>query len=142
MNPFQSLRDYERFVYTLQSRFPDLLSSTLIIQRRGRLFAELTGELLHRNGCRLLAYERLSWDAGPLHIVGYSYEVWHGAEKLYWYDCQPHPSEPTLASTHPHHKHLPPDLRHHRVPAPGLTFTAPNLPLLLQELASLRLGAA
>ncbi|MCX6902704.1 MAG: hypothetical protein NTW03_04360 [Verrucomicrobia bacterium] len=54
MNPFQSLRDYERFVYTLQAQYPEILSSTLIIQRRGRLLAELSGELLHRNGWRPL----------------------------------------------------------------------------------------
>ena len=137
MNPFQSLPDYERFVCTLQSQFPELASSTLILLRRGRFLAELTGEVLHRNGCRLVAYERLAWEAGPLRIVGYSYEVWRGTEKLCWYDSQPHPGEPALASTHPHHKHLPPDLKHNRVPAPGLSFTAPNLPLLIREVSAL-----
>jgi hypothetical protein len=39
-----------------------------------------------------------------------------------------------LASTHPHHKHLPPDIKHHRVPAPGLSFTEPNLPFLIREI--------
>ena len=136
MNPFQSLRDYERFVYTLQSQFSETACSTLIVQRRGRFFAELTGELLFRNGQRLVAYERLSWDTGPIRIAGYSYEVWQGHEKLYWYDSQPHPAEPQLAGTHPHHKHLPPDIKHHRVPAPGLTFTSPNLPLLLREICA------
>jgi len=141
MNPFQSLPDYERFVYTLQSQFPELVSSTLILQRRGRFLAELSGEILHRNGCRLVAYERLTWEAGPLRIVGYSYEVWRGAEKLFWYDSQPHPGEPALASTHPHHKHVPPDLKHNRVPAPGLTFNAPNLPFLIQEISALQMSA-
>jgi len=40
----------------------------------------------------------------------------------------------TLASTHPHHKHIPPDLKHHRIPAAGLSFTQPNLPFLIQEI--------
>ena len=48
MNPFQSLPEYERFVYTLQLQFPELASSTLILQRRGRFLAELTGEIFHR----------------------------------------------------------------------------------------------
>jgi hypothetical protein len=69
-------------------------------------------------------------------IAGYSYEAWRADEKLYWYDSQPHPDEPGLAATHPHHKHLPADLRHHRVAAPGLSFTAPNLPFLIGEISA------
>jgi len=133
MNPFQSLREYERFVYTLQQRFPSIARSTLVVARRGRLFAELTGEITFADGHRLATYERLSWETGPLVIEGYSYEVWHGNKKLYWYDSQPHPNDPKLASTHPHHKHIPPDVKHHRVPAPNLSFTEPNLPFLIQE---------
>jgi len=51
-----------------------------------------------------------------------------------WYDPQPHPNDPTLASTAPHHKHVPPDIKHHRIPAPGLSFGSPNLPLLIEEI--------
>ncbi|MGC9398114.1 MAG: toxin-antitoxin system TumE family protein [Anaerolineae bacterium] len=40
-----------------------------------------------------------------------------------WYDPTPHPNDSSLASTHPHHKHVPPDVKHHRIPAPGLSFT-------------------
>ncbi len=54
-------------------------------------------------------------------------------EKLYWYDSFPHPNDPSLASTHPHHKHVPPDIKHHRIPAPELSFTRPNLPFLIEE---------
>jgi hypothetical protein len=39
-----------------------------------------------------------------------------------------------LASTHPHHKHIFPDIKHHRVPAPGLSFDRPNLPVLIAEI--------
>jgi hypothetical protein len=70
MNPFLSLPDYERFVYTLQAQFSEITASTLFIQRRGRLFAELTGELFFSNGRRLVVYERLSWDTGSIRIVG------------------------------------------------------------------------
>ena len=62
------------------------------------------------------------------------YEVWRGSEKLYWYDSQPHPTDSTLASTDPHHKHIPPDIKHHRVTAPGLSFDQPNLPILIEEI--------
>jgi hypothetical protein len=136
MNPFQSLRDYERFVYTLQQQFPHVLRSTLVVAQRGRLFAELMGEITFGGGHRLVVYERLSWDTGPLIIEGYSYEAWRGSEKLYWYDSQPHPTDPTLASSHPHHKHVPPDIKHHRIPAPGLSFTTPNLLFLIREIES------
>jgi hypothetical protein len=134
MNLFQSLRDYETFVYTLQHSFPQIVHSTLVVARRGRLFAELSGELILASGHRLVVYERLTWDTGSLRIEGYSYEVWHGSEKLYWYDSQPHPGDPTLASTAPHHKHVPPDIKHHRIPAPDLSFTPPNLAFLIQEI--------
>ena len=137
MNPFQSLRDYELFVYTLPQRFPQVLHSTLTVARRGRLFAELTGEISLPGGHRLVVYERLTWDTGALIIEGYSYEVWRGSEKLYWYDSQPHPGELTLASTDPHHKHVPPNIKHHRLPASDLSFAAPNLPILIREIEAL-----
>jgi hypothetical protein len=66
-------------------------------------------------------------------IQGYSYAVSRGAERLYWYDPQPHPNEPGLASTHPHHKHVPPNIKRNRIPAPGLSFVQPNLPFLIEE---------
>ena len=58
-------------------------------------------------------------------------------EKLYWYDSQSHPSDPALQSTDPHHKHIPPDLKHHRTSAPQMSFTQPNLPTLIREIETL-----
>jgi hypothetical protein len=63
-----------------------------------------------------------------------NYEVWEGNSKRYWYDSQPHPNDPTLQSTHPHHKHVHPDIKHNRIPAPSMNFTQPNLPVLIQEI--------
>lgn len=134
MSRFQSLREYELFVYSLPDQFPRIVRSTLVVAQRGRYYAELAGEVLFPDGYRLNVYERLSWDAGPLAIEGYSYEVWRGGDELYWYDSQPHPNDPTLASTDPHHKHLPPDIKHHRIPAPGLSFTEQNLSFLIREI--------
>jgi hypothetical protein len=105
-----------------------------VVVQRGRLFAELTGEIGFPDGHRLVAYERLTWDTGTLVIEGYSYEVWQGSEKLYWYDSQPHPGDPSLAATDPHHKHTPPNIKNHRLPAPELSFTRPNLPFLIREI--------
>jgi hypothetical protein len=53
MNALQSLREYERFVYALPAQFATIRQSTLTIQRRGRQLAELRGDILLRNGCRL-----------------------------------------------------------------------------------------
>lgn len=29
---------------------------------------------------------------------------------------------------------VPPDIKHHRIPAPGLSFDSPNLPMLIGEI--------
>jgi hypothetical protein len=134
MNPFQSLRDYEAFIYALPEQFPSILHSMLVVVQRGRSYAEVSGEVVFAAGYRLVVYERLTWDADSVSIEGYGYEAWQGSDELYWYDSQPHPLEASLASTHPHHKHLLPDIKHHRIPAPGLSFTAPNLPFLIGEI--------
>lgn len=70
-------------------------------------------------------------------ITSYGYEVYHKDEKLYWYDDFPHPNDPALASTYPHHKHIPPNIKRHRIPALGISFVKPNLPYLIQELERL-----
>ena len=140
MNPFQSLRDYEEFVYSLPQQFPAIVSSTLVMARRGARMVTVTGESSFLRGYRLVVKERLTFDTGPLILERYGYEVWHGSEKLYWYDSQAHPDDPVLEATHPHHKHTPPDIKHHRLPAPNLSFTQPNLPFLIEEIEQLLTG--
>ncbi|HEX9944086.1 MAG TPA: DUF6516 family protein [Thermoanaerobaculia bacterium] len=117
-DPFRTPEDYETFLYTLAERFPSIRRSTLMFVRRGHSLARVSGELHFDRGTRLVVLERLIFDRLPVVIEGYGYEVWQGEEKLYWYDPQPHPNEPSLQSTHPHHKHMPPDIKHHRIPAP------------------------
>lgn len=137
MNPFRSLREYELYIYTLTRQFPTIQRSTLVLVRRGRRLAVLRGELIFADGYRLTVSERLAMDSDEVGIEFYGYEIWYSTEKIAWYDPQPHPNDPTLASTHPHHKHIPPDIKHHRVPAPGLSFEQPNLPLLVREIEAL-----
>jgi hypothetical protein len=96
MNPFQSLRDYEEYVYTLKQQFHSIQKSTLII------------------------------------IEDYGYELWCNNAKLAWHDSQPHLRDLGLASSFPHHKHIPPDIKHHRIPAPNMSFTKPNPSALIQ----------
>lgn len=136
MNPYQFLAEYERFVYTLPAAYLSISRSSLTVIRRGAKTALLTGEL-DVAGYRLVVREKLSFADNSFRIFSYGYEVWRGDEKLYWYDSQAHPDDPTLAATHPHHKHVPPDIKHNRIPAPGLSFEQPNLPFLIREIEGL-----
>ncbi len=126
------LPDYERLVYTLQAVYPSIKYSTLVVIRRGPAFAELSGSLAFPGDIVLHVWEDLNFARGV--IQAYSYTVEQAGQRLYWYDPQPHPNDPTLSSTFPHHKHIPPDIKHHRIPAPGLSFDQPNLPFLIEEI--------
>lgn len=139
MTPFQSLHDYEEFVYTLEQTFPVIESSSLVVIRRGKRVAMLQGELTFAYGYRVVIKERLSYDVTVI-IEEYGYELWHSTEKIAWYDSQPHPNDPNLASTHPHHKHILPNIKRNRIPAPQISFTQPNLPTLIQEVEDLVKG--
>ena len=94
----------------------------------------LQGEIVFTHGYRITVRERLSFDAGSVQIEFYGYELWRDMEKIAWYDAQPHPEDVTLSSTFPHHKHLPPDIRYHRIPASNMSFSQPNISALIQEI--------
>ena len=134
MNPLRSLPEYETFIYSLMKRYPIIRRSTLVVVRRGAAIAVVNGEVELVGGIRLVVREKLSFAQVPGTLIGYGYEVWRSEEELYWYDSQEHPNDATLASTDPHHKHIPPDIKHHRVPAPGLSFIRHNLPILIAEI--------
>lgn len=133
-NPFRTPEDYELFLYMLAEQFPSVQSSTVVFIRRGATLARVSGELFFERDIRLVVRERILYHRLPLVLDWYGYEVWQDEEKLYWYDSQPHPNDPDLAETHPHHKHVPPDIKHNRIPAPNMSFTDPNLPALIQEI--------
>ncbi len=130
---FTSLDHYEQFIYTLQVSYPIVQSSTLVLVRLGHSLATVRGEVFFDKGVRLAVRESILALA-EVEITFYGYEVWRDAKLLYWYDSQPHPDNPALASTHPHHKHVHPNIKHNRIPAPGLSFTQPNLPFLIEEI--------
>lgn len=136
-DPFRTPEDYELFLYTLVERFPIINRSTLVFVRVGATMARVSGELFLQNGIRISIRERVVFDRLPLLIDGYGYEIWSGGEKIYWYDSQPHPNDPALQSTHPHHKHIPPDIKHNRVPAPEIKFNQPNVLWLVEEAGKL-----
>lgn len=133
-NPLRTPQDYELFLYSLADHYPSILRSTITFVRRGGTIARVVGELNFRNEWRLVVRERILFYRLPAVIDGYGYEIWRGEDLLYWYDSQPHPDTPSLQSTHPHHKHVPPNIKHNRIPAPELSFLQPNLPFLIDEL--------
>ena len=137
MNLFQSMREYEEYIYVLPRDSVSIAASTLVVVRRSRLLAIVEGEIRFHHDIRLVIEEHLTLEYGTLVIDRYGYEVYRGSEKLYWYDSQPHPHILELALNHPHHKHVPPDIKHKRIPAPTLSFTQPNLPFLINEVEQL-----
>jgi len=120
-NPLRTPQDYELFLYTLTEQFPSITQSTIFFIRIGATLARVTGELHFDHDLRIVVRERIVYDRLPAVIDWYGYEVWRGGEKLYWYDSQPHPDDTALQSTHPHHKHIPPDIKHNRIPATSNT---------------------
>jgi Family of unknown function (DUF6516) len=136
-NPLRTDADYELFLYSLAGQFATIQRSTIVFVRRAGSLGRVSGELFFAHGLRIVVRERILYDRLPAVIDWYGYEVWHDMDKLFWYDSQPHPNEPSLQSTHPHHKHVPPDIKHNRIPAPKMSFTAPNLPKLITEVEAL-----
>ncbi len=133
-HPLKSIADYSRFVAELFDR-PTVQGSTVSVWSASPYTGVAEGEVVFAGDVRLRVREELDFDVGL--ITSYGYEISQGEERLYWYDDFPHPNDPTLASTLPHHKHIPPDMKHNRIPAPEISFTRPNLPVLIREIQEL-----
>ncbi|RMF63707.1 MAG: hypothetical protein D6743_10345 [Calditrichaeota bacterium] len=136
-NPLKTPEDYELFLYTITEQFSQIQRSSLVFIRLGASLARVKGELFFEKDIRLVVRERVVFHRLPVVLDWYGYEIWRGDEKLCWYDSQPHPYDPALAETFPHHKHVPPNIKHNRIPAPEMSFTRPNLPILIQEIEKL-----
>lgn len=132
--PFDSLADYTKFLADLLNR-PEVTRSTVTVWSMSPFTGVAEGEIFFSGGFRLRIREELDFDDEL--ITSYGYEAYREAEKLYWYDDFPHPNDPTLASTYPHHKHVPPNIKRNRIPAPGLGFAKPNLPQIIEEIEAL-----
>jgi hypothetical protein len=130
-NPLHSVVTYSRLVGELLDH-QNIERSTVTVWSTSPFTGTAEGEIFFIEGFRLRIREELDFD--DQRITAYGYEAYHHEERLYWYDDFPHPNDPTLASTHPHHKHVPPNIKRNRIPAPGLSFTQPNLPQIIQEL--------
>ena len=129
--PSFSRSEYETFLYSLPEHYPSVASSTLKLYTNSVTTAFVRGSVHFRNGLELRVFEYLDLTDGE--IFEYGYTVFRGDEKIRWYDPQPHPENPALASTFPHHRHDPPEIKHNRQPAPGISFHASNLPTLIRD---------
>jgi hypothetical protein len=133
--PPYSRPDYELLIYSLPERYPEVSASTLQLYTNSAATALIRGSVYFRNGLQLRLFEYLDLTDGE--FLDYSYTIFQGEERIRWYDPQPHPENPHLASTFPHHRHEPPDIKHNRHPAPGISFQAPNLPTLIADCVEL-----
>ena len=130
-NLLKSLTNYSRFIAEVLHR-PNVERSTVAVWSDSPHTGIAEGEVFFSSGIRLRLRKEVDFDASL--IVSYGYEVYRGTERLYWYDDFPHPNDPDLASTFPHHKHVATDMRHNRIPAPQMSLTRSNLPVLIREI--------
>lgn len=126
-----SRAEYEESLYSLAERNVEVTTSTLRLYGRSATTALVRGSVRLRNGLELRVFEYL--DLADGRLLDYSYTVYRGDERIRWYDAQPHPENPALADTFPHHLHCEPNIKQNRKPAPDLSFDAPNLPALIEE---------
>ena len=132
MPAFDSISAYEYLIYNLKNEYSQIKYSTLVLKRYGAFVAEVSGTVFFEKDVHLNVKELI--DFRKEQIKAYSYEVYAQKEKRYWYDSQPHPNDPSLQSTFPHHKHLEPNIRHNRVPSPHIHFVQPNIYFLIKEI--------
>lgn len=130
-NPPRSLAAYSLFVIETLDR-PTVERSTVSVWSASPYTGVAEGEVWFKGGFRLRLREEIDFE--ETLITAYGYEVYQGADKLYWYDDFPHPHDLSLASTHPHHKHVPPNIKRNRIPASGISFEQPNLPQIVAEI--------
>lgn len=129
--PLESFADYSQFSYALLADRESILSHTLAVYTSSQTIGITRGEIKFRSGHTLHIFEQI--DFVRHNILKYFYELELAEDRLWWYDPMPHPNIPELQSTHPHHKHIPPDIKHNRIPAPNISFTEPNLQKLIDE---------
>jgi hypothetical protein len=122
---------YERFLYALEQTYTEISSSSVHFYTTSRQSGQVRGIIWFHSGLELRVFELIDLVDGD--ILEYSYTVFHRGERIRWYDPQPHPENPDLAATFPHHRHEPPDIKHNRRPAPGISFETTNLVILIRD---------
>lgn len=129
--PLANLASYSAWIYALADRHPFVTHSTLVLIPVGATLARLEGRIECAQGLAVEAWELV--DFSKQQIRAYSYELYRHGGKVCWYDAWLHPEIPALAATFPHHKHVLPNLRDNRVPAPGISLNRPNLDVVLAD---------
>jgi len=127
-----NIEEYEHFIYSIADHYPQIEFSKLVLKSMGAHFAFVEGEVYFIKHYRLRVFEAIDFDLG--RIESYGYEIYQGKDKLYWYDSHPHPNDQLLAKTHPHHKHIKPDIKHNRIPTENIQFERPNLDFIIKEI--------
>ena len=134
-NALDSYGEYAKFIFFLLVDRPTIERHTIGVYTKSQTIGITRGRVFFRSGYELRVFEQV--DFVTHRIVRYFYELTFEGEPLWWYDSMPHPDVAELQSTHPHHKHIPPDIKHHRVAAEEISFTCPNLPFLIEEIEKL-----
>jgi len=129
-----SLAAYSTFIAECVNR-QSVVRSNIVVWSESPFTGIAEGEVLFTKGFRLRMREEIDFSAGL--ITSYGYEIYKNESRLFWYDDFPHPNDPELKSTFPHHKHIAPDIKRHRISAPGIYFDRPNLQRIMQEIESL-----
>ncbi len=124
---------YEAIIYRIAESSEYIHYSDIVLIPAGRHLATLSGKIYFEDDIYLEIREALDFDLENW-ITGYGYVVYKGNKRQYWYDSQEHPDDPVLAVTHPHHKHIPPNIKRNRIPAPNLSFSKSNIPFLIDEI--------
>ena len=130
-NPLSSLSSYSRFVAEYFDR-PTIECSTVIVCSSSPYTGVVEGEVFFTQGLKMRLREELDFES--CIITSYGYELYRDEKRLWWYDDFPHPNDSALASTFPHHKHVHPDIKRNRIPAPQMSFVRPNIPVFIQEI--------
>lgn len=134
-SPLNSYPEYTQFIYNLLADRTTVVRHTLTVYTTSQTIGITRGDILFRSGHVLRVFEQIDF---VIHrILKYVYELSYQDKQVWWYDPMPHPDIQELQSTHPHHKHVLPDIKHHRIPAPGLSFTTSNLPQLIAEVEAI-----
>jgi hypothetical protein len=132
MYSFENSSDYSSFLFSLEDKFPEIENSQInFFSIEPDLFL-VKGAIEFNSEIKLTFHEVINFS--KQRIVRYAYEVYRKNELLCFYDPQEHPDDSNLASTFPHHKHIHPNIKRNRQPAPGISFTKPNLLFLIQEI--------
>lgn len=132
MYSFESSSDYSSFLFSLENKFPEIRNSQIKFYSIEPDLFLAKGAIEFNFEIRLTFHEVINFS--KKRMVRYAYEVHQKNQLLYFYDPQEHPEDSNLASSFPHHKHIHPNIKRNRQPAPGISFDDLNLLFLIQEI--------